>query len=218
MRFPFARYGLRELLLAGAILALATMAVLWVCPPLAIIPFALLGLVVWFFRDPERAVPEGEEKLLAPADGRVVEICEVEEPRFLGGKALKIGIFLSIFDVHLNRAPCRGRVAFLEYKPGRFRNALRPVAASVNESNSVGITADNGRLGKVLVKQIAGAIARRIVCECRVNDALESGQRFGMIKLGSRTELYVSAAVKVRLQVRVGDKVLAGQSILGVVE
>jgi phosphatidylserine decarboxylase len=218
MRFPFAEYGLRELLVAGGVLALAAIASLLVLPPLALVFLAALGLVVWFFRDPERRVPPGEEKLLAPADGRVVEISQMEEPRFIGGEAMKIGIFLSIFDVHLNRAPCRGRVAYLEYRPGRFKNALRAVASEVNESNSVGIVAENGRLGKVLVKQIAGAIARRIVCECKVDDALESGQRFGMIKLGSRTEIYVPASAKVRLQVQVGDKVFAGRTILGVVE
>jgi len=214
MSMPFARYGVRELIVGSALLTLAFLASLWIFVWLAPVFLALLGLVVWFFRDPERRVPDEANILLAPADGRVVEISQVDEPDFIGGPAVKIGIFLSIFDVHLNRAPCRGQVAYLRYQPGQFKNALRQAAARLNESNSIGIEAD-GRFGRVLVKQIAGAIARRIVCECKLDDVLEAGQKFGMIKLGSRTEVYFPAASEVRLRVKVGDKVLAGETILG---
>ena len=217
MRLPFAQYGVRELTLASILCALAVLASLWVSPWLALVFLAVWGLVAWFFRDPERRVPEGQDVLIAPADGRVVEISEVVEPDFIGGRAVKIGIFLSIFDVHLNRAPCRGQVAYLRYQPGQFRNALCSAAARVNESNSVGLEAD-GKVGKVLVKQISGAIARRIVCDCRLDDILEAGQRFGMIKLGSRTEVYFPAASPMRLRVKAGDKVLAGATILGAAE
>ena len=217
MRLPFTRYGVRELILASVLLAFASLVSLLIFPWVAPVFLALWALVVWFFRDPERQVPAEENVLLAPADGRVVEISQVDEPDFIGGQAVKIGIFLSIFDVHLNRAPCRGQVAYLRYQPGRFKNALRPAAARVNESNSVGLQG-NGRFGKVLVKQIAGAIARRIVCDCKLEDVLEAGQRFGMIKLGSRTEVYFPAASKVRVLVKVGDKVFAGETILGVAE
>ena len=217
MRLPFTRYGVRELILASVLLAFASLVSLLIFPWVAPVFLALWGLVAWFFRDPERRVSAEENVLLAPADGRVVEIAQVDEPDFIGGQAVKIGIFLSIFDVHLNRAPCRGQVAYLRYQPGQFLNALRSAAARLNESNSVGLQG-NGKFGKVLVKQIAGAIARRIVCECKPEDVLEAGQRFGMIKLGSRTEVYFPAASKVRLRVRVGDKVFAGRTILGVAE
>jgi len=217
MRLPFTRYGVRELILASVLLAFASLVSLLIFPWVAPVFLALWALVVWFFRDPERQVPAEENVLLAPADGRVVEISQVDEPDFIGGQAVKIGIFLSIFDVHLNRAPCRGQVAYLRYQPGRFKNALRAAAARVNESNSIGLQG-NGRFGKVLVKQIAGAIARRIVCDCKLEDVLEAGQRFGMIKLGSRTEVYFPAASKVRVLVKVGDKVFAGETILGVAE
>ena len=217
MRLPFTRYGVRELILASVLLAFASLVSLLLFPWVAPVFLALWALVVWFFRDPERQVPAEENVLLAPADGRVVEISQVDEADFVGGQAVKIGIFLSIFDVHLNRAPCRGQVAYLRHQPGQFKNALRAAAARVNESNSVGLEG-NGRFGKVLVKQIAGAIARRIVCDCRLEDVLEAGQRFGMIKLGSRTEVYFPEASKVRLRVKVGDKVFAGRTILGVAE
>ena len=217
MHLPFARYGVREMLLGSALLALAFFVSLWALPWVSPLFLLLLGLVVWFFRDPERSIPNDEHCILAPADGRVVEVSEEDEPGFIGGRAVKIGIFLSIFDVHLNRAPCRGRVAFLRYQPGQFLNALRPAAATVNESNAIGIETE-GRVGKVLVKQIAGAIARRIVCDCKLDDTLAPGQKIGMIKLGSRTEVYLPAASRVRVLVKVGDRVFAGATILGVEE
>ncbi len=217
IRFPFTHYGTRELIVAGTTLYIAFMFALWLFPWVSPLFLVLLAFVLWFFRDPDRAIPKGDEKLLAPADGRVVEISDVIEPDFIGGPAVKVGIFLSVFDVHINRAPCRGKVAYLRYQPGQFKNALRAEAAALNESNSVGLDAANPVLGKVMVKQIAGAIARRIVCDCRPEDDLAAGQKFGMIKLGSRTEVYIPAASKTRLLVKVGDKVYAGISILGVI-
>jgi phosphatidylserine decarboxylase len=224
MRLPFAKYGLRELVVACITLTLAFFVSLWAFPWIAPLFAALDILVLWFFRDPERRIPEGDNNILAPADGRVVEISQVKEPDFIGGPALKVGIFLSIFDVHINRAPCRGRVTFLKYQRGQFKNALRAIASSANESNAVGlVTGDEASSakggsasggGKVLVKQIAGAIARRIVCECKLDDTLAPGQKFGMIKFGSRTELYLPATTSLSVLVKTGDKVLAGESLL----
>lgn len=222
MRLPFAQYGVRELGVASAILLPAFVVSAWLLPrPMwalsMVFPVLWVG-VLWFFRDPVRYIPDDSRSLLSPADGRVVEIEKVEEPLFIGGPSIKIGIFLSILDVHINRAPCGGRVVFLRYQPGLFWNALRPEAARVNESNFIGIEAEVGNPTRLLVRQIAGAIARRIVCDCRLDDLLKPGQKIGMIKFGSRTEVYIPADARFRPLVKVGEKVRAGESVLGVFE
>ena len=170
---------------------------------------------------------EGEGLVLSPADGTVVDIEEVDGPEFLstseGGKALRVGIFLSIFDCHVNRAPIGGVVRRTEYRPGKFLAAFNRRASTVNESNFVGIEPDRelvaagggrGRL-KVAVKQISGVIARRIVSVAREGETLARGERFGMIKFGSRTELYLPAGSVAELSVKVGDKVRGGASVIG---
>ena len=214
MQLPLAKYGLREIGICAAILLLA--AVLsglylpWLTPLFAI----LLLWVLYFFRDPSRAVPEGEDVVVAPADGKVTEISECNEDEYLEAPALKVGIFLSVFNVHINRSPYAGTVRYLDYHEGQFRNAMFNECSEHNENNCVGI--ENEPKGvKLLVKQIAGAIARRIVCDCHVGDALATGQKFGMIKFGSRTELYIPKDVAFELEVEVGQKVAAGKTILG---
>jgi phosphatidylserine decarboxylase len=170
----------------------------------------LLLFTLYFFRDPERSVPAGAERIVSPADGRVVEITECNEPSFIGGKALQVAIFLSVWDVHVNRVPVDGRVAFLEYRKGEFRKAYLAEASEFNERMEIGI--ENPR-GRFLVKQIAGILARRVVCRLRKGDAVVRGERFGLIKFGSRTELFLPTTV--RLRVTVGQRVKGGETIIG---
>ena len=215
MRIPLATYGLREIVLGVAVTLAATVALAFYLPWLAPVTGLLMLWVLWFFRDPRRAVPEDDGAVVAPADGAITEITECEEPEYLGGPALKVGIFLSVLDVHINRSPFPGRVAYCQYHAGAFGNAMSSDSSHRNENNCVGLETEGERPVKLLVKQIAGAIARRIVCQCEVGDKLARGQKFGMIKFGSRTELFVPKDAAFELAVAVGQKVAAGETILG---
>lgn len=180
-----------------------------------------IALVLWlftiaFFRNPRRTPEGGPECLIAPADGIVADISDVDEPDFLGGKAVRIGIFLSVFDVHVNRSPCSGTVAFARYTPGRFLDARHPDVSHENEANAIGIdVAVPSHPGlRLLVRQLSGLIARRIICTHGVGDALTRGELFGMIKFGSRTELWLPREVAHTVLVRVGDRVRCGETAL----
>ena len=213
VRWPFTRYGTRELalsvLLAGGLTALAA----WLWLPAAVVPAAVLVVAVAFFRDPERTPPEDDDLLVSPADGRVADIEEVREDAFLGADALRVGVFMSVFNVHVNRAPLDGKVVFRDYRPGRFLNAMGSEASRQNECSLVGIERPDGT--RVLVKQIAGLIARRIVTDCEVGGELARGERIGMVKFGSRLEVYVPVSAGFEVAVAVGDVVRAGSSALG---
>ncbi len=211
MRIPLTPHGVREMLLFGGGALLLAVAACFV-HPVAALPFVAVALfVLSFFRDPERKPPPGEDVAVAPADGRVTDIAEVEEPHFLGGKALRIGIFLSVFNVHVNRAPLAGTVRFVRLVPGRFHDVRDPRCKDENESNLVGF---EGARGPFAVRQIAGMIARRIVCPLREGEAAARGDRMGMIKFGSRTELLVPAGAKVKVETAVGRKVKGGETVL----
>jgi phosphatidylserine decarboxylase len=162
-----------------------------------------------FFRDPERTPPMVPGAVLAPADGRVMAIAEVTDPWV--GPAVRMSIFLSPLDVHVNRAPIGGLVKNVEYVAGRFRAAYRPEASEQNERCTVSL---EGETARVAVKQIAGVLARRIVCRARRGDTLRSGERFGLIRFGSRTDLVVPRGA--RVQIAVGDRVRGGESVMGV--
>ena len=203
----FARDGLPTI----AFLVLVTAAFAFISPAPAVILGALTVLVMWFYRDPDRATPEDIRAFFSPADGRVVEIAETEHP--FTGPALKVGIFMNLFSVHVNRAPCMGRVDYLEYIPGKKVAAFAPKASEVNERHLVGLST---AYGPVLMTQIAGLVARRIVCRLQRGDVLEAGQRYGMIRLGSRVDIYLPRDV--RLTVNIGEKVYAGVSRLGVMD
>lgn len=191
-------------------LGVLTALVWWVWPYAAVVPGALTVLVLWFFRDPERLAPGGDADVVAPADGRVLWVREVDEPRFLGGRAVAVSIFLSIFDVHVNRAPVAGRVAYREYVPGRFVAAWRERVEEINERAYTGIEGPGYR---VLVVQIAGLVARRIVTWVRPGETVERGERFGLIKFGSCTQVYLPQGTAIT--VRPGERVLGGQTIIG---
>ncbi len=224
---PFARAGLAELVLfsvltfGGAGLLAATVLYLqWrgVAAWLGWLAAASLlmagGLIVWFFRDPRRRVPQGDGLVVSPADGKVVAVEEIEHDEFVGGPAVLIGIFLSIFSVHINRMPVAGRVIGLRYKPGKCLNALRPESARENEHLAVRLEEATPPYRRMIVRQITGAIARRIVCWLKPGDELAAGEQFGMIKLGSRTELLLPRQEGLQIEVELGQKVQAGTSVL----
>jgi phosphatidylserine decarboxylase len=165
--------------------------------------------VVAFFRDPVRPGPRGEQLILAPADGRVVSIIPIEEPDFLKGPATRISIFMNVFNVHVNRYPADGVVQYRLYRPGRFLNAAGEKAALENEQCSLGISTDYGPL---LVRQIAGLVARRIVTDHEAGTRVRQGERLGLIRFGSRVDVFLPPGTQVR--VAVGDVTRAGQTLI----
>lgn len=171
----------------------------------------LFTLVVNFFRDPERTPPADPDTILAPADGRVIQVAEVQDERFFGRKALRVSIFMSPLDVHVNRVPTGGTVAEVRYHAGKYLRAFADKASLDNEQNAVSIRTDTGHT--LWCVQIAGFIARRIVCYLRAGDRVQRGQRYGMILFGSRADVYLLPE-EVEVQVRVGDKARAGETVL----
>jgi phosphatidylserine decarboxylase len=171
---------------------------------------ALVALwVPWFFRDPEREGPRGDSLVISPADGKVVLIREVDEPSFIRGKALRVSVFMNIFSVHVNRYPVAGTVKYVHYNPGKFLNAAVEKSSLENEQSSVGI---ESRGAKVLVRQIAGLVARRIITYSKDGDTAHQGARFGIIRFGSRVDVFVPLTWK--LKVKEGDQAQAGLTIL----
>lgn len=172
------------------------------------LPVLLAFFFLWFFRDPERRIPSGPGDIVSPADGIVTEAEWIETA---GGSRLRISIFLNVFDVHVNRAPVAGTVKAVEYRQGGFLNAMKPESVVMNEQTLVVIDAGGY---EVSYKQIAGLLARRIVCAVKAGDRLERGQRVGMIKFGSRTDVLIPADAE--LKVKTGTRVKGGSSILAV--
>lgn len=195
------------------VLAAAALGVIFllVYPALGLFFFSLSLFFAFFFRDPLRQVPrESGSVVVSPADGRIMKVEKIYEPHFLGSEAWKVSIFLSIFDVHVNRSPYKGSVRFRRYIPGKFRAAFREDVSSNNERNLIGLHTEHGNM---LVVQIAGLIARRIVCWIDAGDTVDQGARIGMIRFGSCTELYLPVSVTIR--VKEGERVRGGESILG---
>ncbi len=224
-QLPFVRVGLAELLLmGGGFFAAAGGFGLWaasaigtaqiVAVVLAVAAGVIGVLIGWFFRDPDRTIPTEPGVVVSPADGKIVDIEELDYDEFVGGPAVKIGIFLSIFNVHINRSPIAGRVIGLKYRPGKYLNALRPESARENEQLAVLLESSEPPYRGMVIRQITGAIARRIVCWVKPGDKLEAGEQFGMIKLGSRTELVLPREAGFEVRTQLGCKVKAGISIL----
>jgi phosphatidylserine decarboxylase len=223
MGIPLTKYGWPQVAAypAGIVLVMAVIA--WIGPwsthewLLRLTELILAAVLVWalaFFRDPRRRPPRDEALLVAPADGTITNVDTVADPATSGGM-LQIGIFLSIFSVHINRAPCRVKVEKTTYRKGRYTNAMNPLAGKVNESNDLALRRVDDPKDCLLVRQVSGAIARRIVCAAKDGQELAQGEAFGMIKFGSRTELHVPNDGKnVECLVRVGDKVKAGETVL----
>ena len=195
-------YGLGLLVVAALVWFLLHMA--W----LVAIPLLLAAFFLWFFRDPSRRVPAGEGLIVSPADGKVEELEWIEFP---DGGRLRLTIFLNVFDVHVNRVPVSGVVTLAEHHEGLFLNAMKPESAIHNEQTL--ITIDGGGYS-VSFKQIAGLLARRIVCRLKVGERVERGQRMGLIKFGSRVDVLMPAETTPK--VKVGDRVKGGSSVLGV--
>src|ERR1700756_2969299 len=189
-------YGLTLLAVAGA-LAWATHGWLW-----AIVPVLLAGFFLWFFRDPRREIPAGAGLIVSPGDGLVTETVTIETPE---GSRQRISIFLSVFDVHVNRSPIAGVLTTVRYQKGQYLNAMNPASADRNEQNIVTV---RGEGFEVTFKQIAGLLARRIVFKLREGSNVERGQRVGLIKFGSRVDVVLPA--EAALQVKVGQRVQGG--------
>jgi len=179
----------------------------------AILPVLLVLFVLFFFRNPDRTVVAAPEDVLSPADGVVLAVEEVEETRYLKGPAVKVSIFLNIFNVHVNRTPIAGSVEYVHYQPGKFLPAFKGHASSLNERNYVGIRSEHNPRMSLLVVQITGFIARRVVCWVKVGDTLQQGQRFGLIKFGSCTEVYLPQGSVILVEK--GHKVKGGETIIG---
>ena len=194
-------YGL-ALLVVGVIVWFGTQLV-----TLTALPVLLAAFFLWFFRDPSRKIPDGPGLIVSPGDGKVKEAEWIETT---AGNRLRITIFLSVFDVHVNRIPIGGTVTLVDMREGQFMNAMKPESAVLNEQTM--ITVDGGEYS-VSFKQIAGLLARRIVCNVKPGDRVERGQRMGLIKFGSRVDVLMPAEAELR--VKVGDKVRGGSSILG---
>ena len=215
-------YGRREIVAAGLLagLAAALVAVLaWAFSPLFLIALALpLGgwiLVLTFFRDPPREAPSAEGLFVSPADGRVADITPIGPDSPLGADGVQVGIFMSVFDVHVNRCPETGRVDRIERRRGAFLDARDPQAAGRNEATTIRITCARGETSfPIVVRQVAGLIARRIVTDLAEGQNVRRGQRIGMIKFGSRVELMVPRGQAGRVLVEVGRRVRAGQTVL----
>jgi len=219
-RLQLARYGLAELilfsLLLGIIAAPLIALAVWVHSAwwaAVFVPFATWLFIVSFFRDPEREIPKDTDALISPADGTITDIGEVEEADFPSGRAYRVGIFLSVFNVHVNRIPRSGRVLGLRYFPGKFLDARTTECQIVNEQLwlDLGLNAP-GQFARI--KQIAGLAARRIVCWLKAGEEVRAGERYGMIKFGSRTEVYLPATLVKEVLIKVGDTVQGGKTIL----
>ena len=206
MRIPIAKEGYMFILplavLTGIFWALSW---LWVTGLFA----GLFLFVTWFFRDPERSIPEDPNAIVSAGDGRVVEIVQEKDP-LLDGVYTRVSVFLNVFNVHVNRVPIAGKIQATRYNPGKFLNAASHKASLDNEQSAILLT--NGHV-TILVKQIAGLIARRIVCWAKEGDEYQRGQRFGLIRFGSRVDVFLPEGTDIK--VAIGDIVSGGSSIIG---
>ncbi|NIR52772.1 phosphatidylserine decarboxylase family protein [candidate division KSB1 bacterium] len=178
---------------------------------LAALSFVVTGFVIFFFRDPGRAIPTQPNVVLSPADGKVIDIKDVFEDEYLKSKTTRVSIFLSLFDVHVNRIPLAGTVGYFHYRRGDFLKAYKSEASEANEQTIIGIENDKH---KILFKQIAGILARRIVCDIREGNRVTLGERFGIIKFGSRVDIFLPRDVQIKVKLK--EKVKGGESIIGV--
>jgi phosphatidylserine decarboxylase len=196
-------------LLAVAVLSAAVWRRSWSLWILGMLLLVIALWVAWFFRDPERTGARGEGVVIAPADGKVVMITEVDEPTYVYGRTTRISIFMNVFDVHVNRYPVTGKVEYVAHTPGKFLNAVTEKSSLENEQVSVGIA--TGRY-RILTRQIAGLIARRILTYSRLGDAAAQGSRYGLIRFGSRVDVFVPTASVV--QVKLGQRTVAGTTVI----
>ena len=194
-------------------LALVIAALRFDSPAWWLVSVVWLAVAIWvvaFFRDPVRTGQRGDRYILAPADGKVVSVVETEEPAFFGGRAMRVSIFMNVFDCHVNRYPTDGAVAYRHYNAGEFGHAAAEKSSLDNEQSSVGLTTSRG---KVLIRQIAGLVARRIVTDHNVGASVKQADRLGMIRFGSRVDMFLPANAT-RILVKVGDTTIAGVTVV----
>jgi phosphatidylserine decarboxylase len=209
----FAREGYVFMAIA-AVVAVVGFATAWMMRSysLWLVAFLLAIVALWvayFFRDPERTGVRGDRVVVCPADGKLIMITQVDEPAFIHGPAIRLSIFMNVFDVHVNRYPVSGRVAYRHYNPGKFLNAAAEKSSLENEQSTIGI--ESGPR-KVMVRQIAGLIARRIVTYPDLGDSVEQGQRLGIIRFGSRVDVFLP--VGTTITAKLGDRTVAGATVL----
>jgi len=208
------RHGVIEIIVGTLALALIATGLMWIHPLLGLLVLPVWVWLLAFFRDPQRPISEEPGVYVSPADGLVSDVTHVDHDPLINGPAVRVGIFLSVFNVHVNRSPCAGKISETIYREGKFLNAMNHNGASNdNESNTIVVTNELGEVVAV-VKQIVGLIARRIVCTVKPGDAVTRGQRIGMIKFGSRTELTIPARLSPTVLVKTGDKVRGGADLL----
>jgi phosphatidylserine decarboxylase len=214
---PLTRHGWREMLIGSVVLAATAVGLGYWFWPLAILVVPILIWLFAFFRDPHRALPPEQHVMVSPADGTVSDITNIEKDELLGCPAVRVGIFLSVFNVHVNRSPCDGRIVDVIYKKGKFINAMKHnEASSDNESNTIVLAEIGGGRRIAVVKQIVGLIARRIIFTGKVGETLKAGQRIGMIKFGSRTELTIAKWLEPQIKVKEGQTVRGGADIIAI--
>ena len=223
--YGFARAGLAEMIIFSLVLipllvcfvylALHGSPMWWVA---AVVPLLLEAEVIWFFRNPKRVVPQGPGTVVSPADGKIDLMEEIEYDDVIGGPAIKIAIFLSVFNVHINRTPVACTVFASRYRKGKFLSALKPESAWENERLELWLESTETPHRVMRVRQITGQLARRIVCWAKMGETFERGAQFGMIKLGSRTELIIPREEGLEVLVKLGDKVRAGSTVFATYE
>lgn len=214
----FAKDGYPSMALATIVMAIVfyltyTFVNHWIAYPIYVVFFVMWAIVIYFFRDPERIPPEGEQLIISPADGKVVLIKKIQEDVYLKTQATQVSIFLSPLDVHVNRNPITGVLEYLKYHPGKYLMAWDENASDLNERADFGVKHPSGT--KIFFKQITGFLARRIVYHIKEGDQLKAGERFGMMKFGSRMDIIVPDNVEIK--VKEGDRTWAGQSVLAVI-
>lgn len=182
-------------------------------PWMTVIPFIALLFMLYFFRDPERVTPEDSRTFYSPADGKIILIKEVDEGEFLDRGALEVSIFMSPFDVHVNRSPCKGVVKDVRHVPGRFRAAFKHESPEVNEHITMLLETEHG---EIAVRQVAGFLARRAVCRVKPGETLRQGQRYGIIKFSSRVDVFLPLGTQIK--VKLHDRVRAGETVIGAVD
>jgi phosphatidylserine decarboxylase len=208
-RLPVAREGL-PFIIPGLVITLLLffLGLLYVAVPMGLLTLFTL----YFFRDPDRTGNAGDGAVFSPADGTIIDVRRLEGPdNLMGSPAMKISIFMSVFNVHVNRIPFKGKISKINYNSGKFFNASFDKASEQNERNSITLDTENGH--RIVFVQIAGLIARRIVCWIKEGDAVEAGQRFGLIRFGSRVDVYLSAEANINVRLR--EKVKAGKTVIG---
>ena len=198
----------------ASISLIISLVLLFISPPLATIGFLLTFFIIWFFRDPDRTTPNIKNKIISPADGKICLIDKAKPPKELlmdSGEMFRICVFMNVFNVHINRSPVKGTIKKIVYKEGQFLNASLDKASEKNERNSLVIETEDNK--EIIVTQIAGLIARRILSFVHDKDKIDIGERFGLIRFGSRVDIYLPEGSKAA--VKIGDTVKAGETIIG---